>query len=509
MNGIAGFTDLGFMWEAAQGFRSKKLYKLHKTNPVVRIGPNSLSYGDVAAIKVHFAPPLGASTELSNGQQDIYGHGTPCTKDLFYKALSGTHFHLADVISKPEHARKRKVLSSAYAVKNLENWEHKVADKTERFIRGCDAACTSPLDPKLKRPDPKDLTFDYRAWTNFFTLDAIADIGLSERLGFLDQGHDLVRAETMDGRVHYVNYRACLHATARAQSQLVWSYSWYKFLEKWSKVFSPYYRSLWRLNEGWNGIVLARAKTRLERYVAGEKLDDFFQALMENKSGNPNNLEWGEIVAEVSIMLNAGSDTTAIAMNNVMFWLLKNPQCLARLREEVDAVLDPDEVVAPYDKVKHLPYLRACLDESMRITPPTTFGLPRRTPKEGAYILGEFVPGETSVSISAYVAHRDPIVFPNPESYIPDRWLGEKGKQLQPYFISFSAGARGCIGRNISYLEQTVLLASVVHRYEFALPFPEWEPERWESMNLAPGPMLLKVWRRDLIRSYDDEITVS
>ncbi|RSL52498.1 hypothetical protein CEP53_008078 [Fusarium sp. AF-6] len=125
-------------------------------------------------------------------------------------------------------------------------------------------------------------------------------------------------------------------------------------------------------------------------------------------------------------------------MNNVMYWLLKNPFCMAKLREEVDSVLEPDEVVAPYNKVKHLLYLRACLDESLRITPPTTFGLPRR----------EFIPGATTVSISAYVTHRDPNIFPEPESCVPERWLGEQGKDLQPYFIAFSAGARGCICRS-------------------------------------------------------------
>ncbi|KXH55615.1 cytochrome P450 oxidoreductase [Colletotrichum salicis] len=84
------------------------------------------------------------------------------------------------------------------------------------------------------------------------------------------------------------------------------------------------------------------------------------------------------------------------------------------------------------------------------------------------------------------------------ESYVPERWLGDKGKELQLYFVSFSAGARGCIGRNISYLEQTVLLTNVLHRYNFALPFPEWEPERRKAMNLMPSPMPLKVWRREL-----------
>jgi len=57
-------------------------------------------------------------TSLTDQPQGIYGHGSPCTKDIFYDRLAGTHFHLADVIDKPEHARKRKVLSSAYALKS-------------------------------------------------------------------------------------------------------------------------------------------------------------------------------------------------------------------------------------------------------------------------------------------------------------------------------------------------------------------------------------------------------
>ncbi|KAL9109914.1 MAG: hypothetical protein Q9227_005437 [Pyrenula ochraceoflavens] len=487
INPVAGLTNLGFIWEAQQGFRSKKLARLHREHSVIRIGPNSLSFGDARAIK------------------DIYGHNTKCSKDVFYQTLAGTHYHLADVVDKADHARKRKVLSSAYALKNLEDWEHKVADKTARFIKGCDKACTAPL-AKGYRPECHDLTFDYRAWTNFFTLDAIADIGLSERLGFLDQGSDLVRAEAMDGRLHQVNYRACLHSTAQAQSSIVWADKWYKFNQRLTALFSKRFARMWKLSSGWNDIVYHRATQRLARYNAGERLDDFFQALMEDKNGKPNNLEWGEIVADISIMMNAGSDTTAIAMNNVMFWLLKNPSCLAKLHEEVDAALDPDEIVAPYDKVKHLSYLRACLDESLRITPPTTFGLPRRTPPEGASVLGRFIPGNTTVSMSAYVAHRDERVFSDPETYRPERWLGEGGRDLQPYMIAFSAGARGCIGRNISYLEQTVLLASIVHRYEFALPFREWEPTRWESFNLGPGPMPLKVWRRDLSSELGEKV---
>ncbi|OQV05466.1 hypothetical protein CLAIMM_10199 [Cladophialophora immunda] len=478
LSAFSGLSDLPFIIEAHKGFRSSALLKAHRDHPVVRIGPNSLSYGDPRAIKY------------------IYGHNTSCSKDLFYSTLSGSHYHLADVVDKSEHARKRKVLASAYAIKNLEGWEFKVSDLTRRIMKAFDARCTAPLQPG-SLPCPDDLTVDYRHWTNLFTIAAIASIGLSEDLKLLDHGDDIVTSEKMDGTTKLAHFRDCLFATAWAQSNLVWAYSWYKALVRISGLVSSKYRECWRLNKDWDGIVWSRAMTRRRRYQAGEKLDDFFSALMEDKSGRENNLEWGEMVAEISIMMNAGSDTTAIAMNNAMYLLLKNPGALAKLREELDANLDEEDVIPPYDKIKHLPYLRACLDESLRILPPVSFGLPRRTPPEGLQILDDWIPGNTSVSMSAYVVHHDPSIFPEPNVFKPERWLGESGKDLQSYFIAFSTGARGCIGRNISYLEQSVVLAFMVKRYEFSLPHPNWEPTRRENTTLSPGPMLLKIWRRD------------
>lgn len=459
------------------GNRSSALATTHQKQPVIRIGPNSLSFGSVKAIK------------------DIYGHGTPCTKEEAYTLTASSHYHLADVVDKGDHARKRKVLSSAYALKNLERWEHKVADKVQRMIAQIDRRCSSPLPPGQQHfPDPNESLVDFRSWINFFSLDAIVDIGLSDMLGLLDQGHDQVVAERKDGSTFEVGLRDCLYPTARKQSLLLWSYDYYKFLDKVSNVL-PFYRKMSKAGDGWEAIVLRRANQRLARYRAGEKLDDFFQALMEDKNGQPHNLEWGEIVAEVNIMMNAGSVTTAIAITNALYQLLQNPRAMALLRQEIDSVLDPDTKVASYDSVKHLPYLRACLDESLRLFPPTPHGLPRKTPPDGMEIMGYYIPGNTTVSISALVAHRDASVFQDADKFVPERFLGDEGKRLQSAFIAFSAGARGCIGRNISYLEQTVLLASLVYRYDFSLP-KGFELHRLETMNHILGSMPLKVWRR-------------
>jgi cytochrome P450 len=467
---FAGITNIPYMLLSHAEFRSQALYEQHaKGVPIIRTGPNAVSVSDMRGIK------------------DIYGHASKCTKDGNYIVQAGTHYHLADVVDKPEHARKRKVLSSAYAIKNLEDWEFKVADKVERLIAQFDKRCSTK---------DKDVVIDYRPWTNYFTIDAIADIGLTHRMNLLDNGSAQTTSMRPDGSLHEVDFRDCLYANSKATSVLGYSYDWFTRLTKLSKLH-PHFNKLWKLNDGWDGIPRYLAAERWKRYQAGEKLDDFFEALMQDRNGAQHKLEWGEIVAEITIMMNAGSTTTAISMANVMYQLIKNPECMAKVRQEIDESLDEDEAVAPYETVKHLPYLRACLDESLRLFPPISHGLTRATPAEGSYVAGDFIAGDTTVAVSAFIAHRDPSVFPEPERFNPERWLGEEGKELGPYFIAFSAGARGCIGRNIAYLEQTVLLASMLHRYEFRFARPGFEPGRYEWQNLHLTELPVKITRRE------------
>ncbi|KAF2102297.1 cytochrome P450 [Rhizodiscina lignyota] len=477
---LSGISALPFMILAHRGARSQYLSELHHEKPILRTGPNALSFGSVRAIK------------------DIYGHSTLCLKDESYEITRGPHHHLADVVDKNEHARKRKVLSMAYAIKHLVAWEHKVADKVQRLIAHIDSCCTMPpAGEEINDPAPEDLNVDLRQWVNFFSLDAIADIGLSERLGLLDRGHDMVQGQLATGKLVDLPLRQCLYPTARKQSLLLWAYSWYPTLDKISNVI-PFYRRMSESSRGWDAIVLRRVMLRKARYDSNEEgLDDFFTALMESKSAVPNNLPFGEVRAEVNIMLNAGSVTTAIAITNVLYQLLRHRDVLEKLQAEIDQVMEPNEVVASYEKMRTQPYLKACLDESLRLWPPTPHGLPRKTPPGGMHIMGEWIPGNTTVSISALVAHRDPEAFDQPDKFIPERWLGEEGKKLQSSFIAFSTGARGCIGRNISYLEQTVCISSLLHRFDFTLA-KGFELKRLETMNHILGEMPVKVWRRKL-----------
>jgi cytochrome P450 len=73
----------------------------------------------------------------------------------------------------------------------------------------------------------------------------------------------------------------------------------------------PKWRQIWQESEPWGDIVYHQAADRFRRYKAGEKLDDFFSCLMDDNDGNPNSLEFGEIVAETGAIVDAGAETTA------------------------------------------------------------------------------------------------------------------------------------------------------------------------------------------------------
>jgi hypothetical protein len=111
---FSAISDWPYYYLSACGFRSKDLTKIHKERnaPVLRIGPNNLSFSHVAAVR------------------DIYGHSTTCVKNVKYSMMGGEHPNLSDVVDKTNHSIKRKRLSAAFAIKNLVRWEHKVARTT-------------------------------------------------------------------------------------------------------------------------------------------------------------------------------------------------------------------------------------------------------------------------------------------------------------------------------------------------------------------------------------------
>jgi cytochrome P450 len=90
----------------------------------------------------------------------------------------------------------------------------------------------------------------------------------------------------------------------------------------------------------------------------------------------------------------------------------------------------------------------------------------------------------------------DPLIWGDPEVFRPERWLGEPGKRLQEFYLVFSKGPRGCIGRNVTYIEQSVMLATIARRYDFQLADPEFVPTRYETTSTIIDALPIRLSRR-------------
>lgn len=183
-------------------------------------------------------------------------------------------------------------------------------------------------------------------------------------------------------------------------------------------------------------------------------------------------------------MVLAGSETTAISLSSIFYHLLRNRRCYDKLMGELRGAVreglisEESSEIVTWKSSQALPYLDAVVQESFRLHPAAGLMLERRTPASGINILGHHIPGGTIVGCNAWVLHRRPEVFgQDVDVFRPERWLEagkEQLKDMKSTMFQFGAGARTCIGRNISLLEIYKLVPTFLRRFEVSLYFPRF-----------------------------------
>jgi cytochrome P450 len=223
--------------------------------------------------------------------------------------------------------------------------------------------------------------------------------------------------------------------------------------------------------------VVRFARNRLsERLASGSEkpTNDFLSKFLAANERDPVSAPQSHVFAWTVSNVNAGSDTTAISLRSIFYYLLKNPQSMRRLREEIDwavkeGLIRPGELVS-WATSQQMPYLEAVIMEGMRLHPVTGTILERVVPKGGREICGRFFKEGTIVGISPWVVQRDIAVYgEDAELWRPERWTeagDKKRKRMDGAFLGFGAGSRTCIGKNISRLEMFKLVPWMVGNYE-------------------------------------------
>ncbi|KAF2200129.1 cytochrome P450 [Delitschia confertaspora ATCC 74209] len=222
--------------------------------------------------------------------------------------------------------------------------------------------------------------------------------------------------------------------------------------------------------------VSAREKAISEKPFEGKP--DFLQHAIDARFPDGTGLDASQRRAHVTLLIQAGADTTATAMGSLLRFILLDNRVFARVRQEIDIAEKNGHLSSPiqYEETRqHLPYFVACVKECLRLNPPAPNLFVRVTPQGGKTIDSYFIPGGTEITSHAYSLHRDRNLYgEDAEEFNPVRWLESESKswEFEAAQITFGMGPRGCLGKDIAIMELYKLLPELIRRFDIELTTP-------------------------------------
>jgi cytochrome P450 len=280
-------------------------------------------------------------------------------------------------------------------------------------------------------------------------------------------------------------------------------------LERWI----PPFRGLWLdrlqyLAFGKRQVVERSNNTSLDS--SGRK--DIFHHLLNAKDPETGEgLPKSELWMEGNTLIVAGSDTSSTTISATLYHLVRNTPCLERLAGELRSAFDNFEDIRTGPKLQACTYLRACIDEAMRMSPAVPGLLPRLVLPGGLDIpaLSLHIPAGVDVGTCTYAIHHHKDYVVEPFTYNPSRWLQRPGVKshsrqrsdsgvefeqtaqsgdadktrdgdlhheqeqehdaLHSVFAPFSLGIRACLGKPLVYMEISIAIARLVWKYDMRL----------------------------------------
>lgn len=210
--------------------------------------------------------------------------------------------------------------------------------------------------------------------------------------------------------------------------------------------------------------------------------NDFVSFIADGSQGaNMDDTQLRELLlSEGLFFVAAGGDTTAAALGALFFYLSRetNAEAYRKLSNELRTTFHSAEEIHSGSKLSGCHYLRACIDEAMRMSPPVPGVAWRQQaaedPQKGQPLIidGHVIPPGTQIGVSAYALHHNEKYFPSPFSFQPERWLNAakdptQAARMRSAFVPFSVGSRSCAGKAMAYLEASLVVAKALWSFDF------------------------------------------
>jgi cytochrome P450 len=218
---------------------------------------------------------------------------------------------------------------------------------------------------------------------------------------------------------------------------------------------------------------LTKEKNQTET-LAREDMFHFLCSAKDPATGQPA-FSTANLLSEASVLIIAGSDTTATAICSLFFYLTHNPRVYDKLVSEVRSSFSSLEDITYGSDLYNCKYLIACVNESLRMAPPAPSELPRVIQQGGQTIDGHFYPEGTVVGTAAWATGRSKDIYGDADTFRPERWLPsdentqEDVLRIKRAFFPFSKGPTNCAGQNLALLELYMVLARTLWRMDLRL----------------------------------------
>ena len=197
----------------------------------------------------------------------------------------------------------------------------------------------------------------------------------------------------------------------------------------------------------------------VERRALNEESDDILGRMMTAHYEDGSQMRDEDIRDELVTILMAGHETTATALAWALYELGSHPVELERLRAEIwDRGQDRDPAL-----IAKLPYLSAVCNETLRLH--TLLPEVARVVTSPLKLFQYTIPVGIFVTVSIMAIHHDPNIYPEPDQFIPDRFLERTYTPFE--FLPFGGGHRRCLGAALSDYEMRIALAEIVMNWEF------------------------------------------
>jgi cytochrome P450 len=321
------------------------------------------------------------------------------------------------------HKQHRHLLLPAFHRKRVENYHDSMVHYTQRLLDSWEAGQQVDMLREMQR-----LTLSIASST-LFTVDISEH---TEELG-----------------------KAFTTALSRVNDYWVW---WNIPFLRWNLPFTPYGQ-------------LYRAKERIDRFIAeiiterranSQDAGDIVSMLLAARDEDGIKLSDGQVRDEAMTILVAGHETTANLLTWALYLLSRHAAVREKLLNELSTVLAGRPPTL--EDLVHLPYLEMVINETLRLYPPAWLML--RRAMESVEIDGINVSAGDVVWLSQWVMHRMPEYFPDPETFMPERFDPQHGmKHPQFAYFPFGGGSRLCLGRTFAHMEARIVLTMLLQSY--------------------------------------------